>query len=161
MPAPKTFVSPESRLLTQSNSVGRPRLRKKTARVSTFPTRFESLRERLFERAKETPAFLATVFTLNDAGPTEDEIMQSVENRLFSLIKNYPSWFGQTKEADARSRAAVRAYRIQRGLIQPEAVPAGLAEWRRKQKELCLEEIEDETTDQEETTQEHLAAVAI
>jgi len=136
MPAPKAYVSPTQRLVHQPKPVGRPSLTPKSDRVSTFPARFIPLRDRLFNEAKASPDFLSTVFTrIEGEAPTDDEIMQSVENRLFSLIHKYPDWYGLTKDADVRTARNRRAYGIQRGLIQPEDQPEALRRHQQERRE--------------------------
>src|SRR5215510_6102019 len=94
--------------MRQMQAVLTPATAKRTAaaeRVSTFPARFVPLRDRLFERAKTSPEFLSSVFTrVEGETPTDDEIMQSIENRLFDLLASSPWWFGQTQVADAQGR---------------------------------------------------------
>ena len=110
-------------------------------RVSTFPKSFEILRDRILERAKSTPAFLDTVFTLH-ATPTDDEIIHSVENRLFSLVREYPAWFGSTPHADDKARALRHDHDVSRGLIQaaPLTDAQRAAITRRKQERVEREE---------------------
>lgn len=72
-----------------------PALRNLVAtRISTFPKRFEGLRDRLVEQAGLSLA--------------------SVENRLFSLLQTYPWWFGQTPSADAQHHANQQQYSARR-----------------------------------------------
>lgn len=56
--------------------------------ISTFPKRFEPLRDRLVREAKKHPDF---------QGLDPDEIVRSVENRLWTVIQTYPWWYGQLK----------------------------------------------------------------
>ncbi len=89
----------------------------KTNGISTFPKRHEALRDRLVEDAKRSPEFLATVFTIHEQ-PTEDEIVQCIENRLFSMIHEYPVWFGHTPDADAKAQDLRREHAIANGFIK-------------------------------------------
>ena len=88
-------------------------------RISTFPRQFEGLRDQLFERAKVMPDFIETVFTLNrDGKPSDEDILQAVENRLFSIINDFPFWFGHTADADAKAHDLKRDHDIQHGFIK-------------------------------------------
>ncbi|HEV8328934.1 MAG TPA: hypothetical protein VGQ08_15770 [Nitrospiraceae bacterium] len=105
-------------------------------RVSTFPKQFEGLRNQLFERAKQTPEFLATVFTDREGdAPTDDEILQSIENRLFTICATYPFWFSHTPDADAKAHELTRDHDINHGLIKAAPLTANqlAAVVRRKQ----------------------------
>lgn len=92
-------------------------------RMSTFPRQFEGLRDQLFERAKSTPVFLGSVFTMY-AVPTDEEITQAIESRLFSVTQEYPLWFGQTPDADSKAHDLKRDHDITHGFIKAAPLTA-------------------------------------
>jgi hypothetical protein len=91
---------------------------------SKRPTVSATTRTRLYEEAINSCAF---------EGMTPDEIKAEVDQRISRYLRAMPWWFCRTQSADARSRANVRAYRIQRGLIVAGEVPAGLQRHRQEQ----------------------------
>lgn len=68
-------------------------------RVSTFPTRLEALRDRL---CAENP-------TLS---------VESIENMLFTIIHEYPWWYGGTPDADSKAHDLKRDHDITHGFIK-------------------------------------------
>jgi hypothetical protein len=83
-----------------------------------------------------------------------------IDVQLQRLLEKLPWWHGRTESADAVTRRNRRRYQVEHGQIEKQVVPAGLAEWQRRQRELCLEDgltaeetINDETNNQEETTE--------
>jgi hypothetical protein len=87
------------------------------AEASKRPTVSPETRARLYDEAMNSSAF---------EGMSADEIKTEIDQRISIYLNKMPAWFGKTQSADARSRAAMRTYRIQRGLIaageQPEAL---------------------------------------
>lgn len=91
----------------------------------------QATRDRLIQEACRHPAF---------EGMEESEIAAFVNDRINRFLVPYPFWYGHTEAADTAARRQRRRYQVQHGQIEKQALPAGLAAWRRRQRELCLEE---------------------
>lgn len=86
-----------------------------------------------------TERLLAEAFACYGTSVQPEVLKAWVEDRLRLFLSAYPSWFGHTPSADSASRAKTRRYMIERGLIQPNEVPKGLAAKRRAWADLTLD----------------------
>ncbi len=78
---------------------------KPAGRVSTFPVRFEALRDRL--KAQHPDLSVA-----------------SIENMIYTIVHGYPIWYGMTPDADAKAHALKRDHDVTHGFIKAAPLTA-------------------------------------
>jgi hypothetical protein len=159
MPSPRKFVS-DLPILSRKKR-GRPATKCKNSKDTTTTTQTtvtQATRDRLLSEAVQ--CYGVTI---------EPSVLKAwLGLQLERFLSKLPWWYGRTESADAATRRNRRRYQVEHGQIEKQEVPAGLAEWQRRQRELCLEDgftaeetITDATTNQEETTQEHQPTIAV